>query len=78
MKRQREKMTETKLLPCPFCGGPVKEQTGYLYIEAGAMGPGTSAGSIPKPEIYCINDGTFRMSAERWNTRAAPTTIKAR
>jgi hypothetical protein len=63
--------TDTELLACPFCGGSVKAQTGYDHIQEGAMGLGSSAGVVTRPEIYCIQCGTFGMSPKYWNTRTA-------
>lgn len=66
-------MTDATLKPCPFCGGTnLRVQTAHDEIPAGAMGLGTSAGSILREVIWCHSCGTFPHGAKWWNSRALP------
>lgn len=69
-------MSGVELLPCPFCGGIPHKHLEYDKIEAGDMGPASSAGMVTREKVSCQTCGASAQSPNpysrfNWNSRAA-------
>lgn len=58
-------MSETKLKPCPFCGGEAKIHSEYVAVYIKCEECGATSGIVKVAAEYCANDKL----AEKWNRR---------